>query len=445
MVKLILKHIYNKIETINTEGNKMKLRYGVFSSVVASFFIAGCGGAGGLAGNSSSGWSSVQKSDFIQILNEDKYSSVCDLQPMIQQYKTTKSDKVLSNLLVKYTKNLANGCIEIDKFKSALSAKNSNAHYETYEEYVSSSDILAKLNSGASIESILEPYVPQMPQFYPLINAYNNAVSPVTKYKIKLNIERVKLLKPDNWDTYAMVNIPEYKFRLLENGVNNLEFNVITGRPSWPTPVFSSMMKYITVHPTWNVPDNIARKEEIKRIIKDKSYLKRHNMVVKKDYGLDSPTVDPSKINWKEYLKPEWENKELPYKIIEQSGSRNALGRVKFMFPNRYSVYMHDTNNKKLFNYQQRAFSHGCIRLEKPLKLLGHLSTFYTKEKFDEVGKILKNKKTKYVSLAQKIPVHIVYLTAYVENGMVNFYGDIYGYDRMQKLRVPTTMVAKEQ
>ena len=418
----------------------MRVKIGILSAVVASFFIAGCGGAG-VGGGS---WSSAQKSEFLEILQEDRYSSVCDLQPMINQYQQTKDDKILSKLLVNYTENLANGCIDIDSFKRALSAKNPNAHYEFYEEYVSSSDIMSKLSKGASIKSILEPYVPQMPQFFPLINAYNSAISPVSKYKIKLNIERVKLLKPDNWDTYVLINVPEYKFRLFENGQKSLEFNVIVGKPSWPTPIFSSMMKYITVHPTWNVPDNIARKEEIPKIIRDKNYLKRHNMVVKRDYGLDSPTVDPSKINWKEYLKPEWANKPLPYKIIEQSGSRNALGRVKFMFPNRYSVYMHDTNNKKLFQYQQRAFSHGCVRLEKPLKLLGHLSTFYTKQKFEEVGAILKAKKTKYVNLAQKIPVHIVYLTAYVENGVVNFFGDIYGYDRMQKLRVPTTMVEKE-
>ena len=428
----------------------MKLRDITLATSLASIFFAGCANTDAVkpAKNSKAvvqtGWSSSQKSEFLDILQSDTYSSICDLQPMIAKYRESNDENTLNKLLVEYTKNLANSCIDTEGFKAALRAKNPNASYEFYEEYVSSSDILAKLNSGASIKSILEPYVPQMPLFYPLIDAYNLAVSPVQKYKIKLNIERVKLLKPTGWDTYILANVPEYKFRLFENGQKSLEFKIIVGRPSWPTPIFSSMMKYITVHPTWNVPDNIARKEEIKRIIKDPSYLRRHNMVVKKDYGLDSPTINPKTINWKEYLKPEWANKELPYKIIEQSGSRNALGRVKFMFPNRYSVYMHDTNNKKLFKYQQRAFSHGCMRLEKPLKLLGHVSTFYTKQKFEEVGQILKAKKTKYVNLDQKIPVHVVYLTTYVENGVVNFFGDIYGYDRMQKLRVPTVMVERE-
>ncbi len=424
----------------------MKLRYALPLSLSAAFILSGCGGSGflGIGGD----WSSSQKDEFLQILQEDKYSSVCDMQDMINQYQSTKDDKILSKILVKYTENLANGCIDQESFQRALDAKRAqgiNTYYEFYNEYVNSNDILEKLKKGESVKSILEPYVPQMPQFFPLIDAYNSAISPVQKYKIKLNIERVKLLKPTGWDTYVLINVPEYKFRLFENGQKSLEFKVVVGKPTWQTPIFSSTLKYITVHPTWNVPDNIARKEIIPAIIKDPSYLRRHNMVVKRDYAPDSPTVNPSKINWREYLKPEWANKELPYKIIEKSSSRNALGRVKFMFPNRFSVYMHDTNMKKLFVYPQRAFSHGCIRLEQPLRLLGHLSTFYTKQKFDEVGEILKAKKTKYVSLAQKIPVHIVYLTAYVDNGVVNFFNDIYGFDKITKLRIPTKMVERKK
>jgi len=420
----------------------MKFKYSLAVSIVTAFVISGCNGIGTILG--STNWSDEQKSEFLQILQEDKYSSVCDLHPMIAQYEQTKDDKILDKLLVKYSENLANSCIDIPTLKAGIRAKESKnikTHYEIYKEYVSSSDIMAKLKSGATVSSILDTYVPHMPQFFPLIDAYNAAVSPVQKYKIKQNIERVKLLKPTGWNTYVLINVPEYKFRFFENGKKSMEFKVVVGRQTWQTPIFSSMMKYITVHPRWNVPDNIARKEVIPGIIRDKSYLKRHNMVVKRDYAPDSPTVDPSSIDWKKYLTPEWAKKDLPYKIIEQASSHNALGSVKFMFPNRFSVYMHDTDSKGLFLRQLRAYSHGCIRLEKPLKLLGHLSTFYTKQKFEEVGKILKAKKTEYVGLTQQIPVHIVYLTAYVENGVVNFYTDIYGFDKITKLRVPTKMV----
>jgi hypothetical protein len=411
----------------------------LFMGVVAAI-LAGCSDIGTKITKPKSRWSPAQKNEFIEILEEDRYSSVCDLTPMIEQYKETKDEKILTNILIRYTENLANSCIDIDYFKRKLDAKRAankiNTHYEFYEEYVSEGTIMRQLENGESIESILSTYVPQTPQFKKLIYAYSYTESPDLRAKIKLNIERTKLFQPEGWDTYVLVNVPEFKFRFFENGEKVLEFKVIVGKPTWQTPIFSSMLKYITVNPTWNVPDNIARKEIIPRIVKDINYLKRNNMVVKRDYGLDSPTVDPRKVNWKEYLKPEWEFKELPYKIIERSSTRNALGRVKFMFPNRFSVYMHDTNNKKLFRHSQRAFSHGCIRLEKPLKFLGHLATYYTKQKFDQVEVLLKAKKTKYIGLKEHIPVHIVYLTAYAEDGGVRFFNDIYGFDKITRLRL---------
>jgi len=425
----------------------MKNRYKIILSITSAIFIAGCSGLG--IGGSGGALNDSQKQEFLQILENDTYSSLCNLTPMYEQYKATKDDKILSELFVRYTQNLANSCIDIDNFKKALEKRKEqkiNAVYEIHEDYVSSSDLFNQLQKGKSVKAILDEYVPPMPQFYKLINAYNVATSPELKHKIKLNIERTKLMDPDpsHWNTYVLINVPEFKFRLFENGQKTMEFNVITGRPTWPTPIFDGTLRYISVNPTWNVPDNIARKEEIPKIIKDPSYLRRHNMVVKRDYAPDSPTVDPKKVNWKEYLKPEWANKELPYKIIEQSSSHNALGRVKFLFPNKYSVYMHDTNNKKLFAHQIRAFSHGCIRLEQPLRFLGHLSTFYTTKKFEEVGEFLKSKKTKVVGLKQKIPVHIVYLTAYVENGVANFFPDVYGYDKMQQLKAPIKLVKKK-
>ncbi len=411
---------------------------------LATLFLTNCQGP--LKKSSTASFTSEQKRDFLSILESDTYSSVCDLKPLIAQYEATKNETILEDILYRYTENLANSCIDIPTFEKGLAYKNAQgikAVYKIYRDYVSKSDITSQLRQGVSIDNILAPYVPQTPQFNALIDAYEATQDPATREKIKINIERTKLFKNEGWDTYVLINVPEFKFRLFENGQKSLEFPVIVGKPTWPTPIFSSMLRYITVNPTWNVPDSIARKEIIPAIIKDKNYLKRHNMVVKRDYAPDSPTINPRKINWKEYLKPEWENKELPYKIIEQSSTRNALGRVKFLFPNEYSVYMHDTNNKALFNRSIRAFSHGCIRLSQPLRLLGHLSTYYTTKRFEEVGDILKAKKTKIIGLEQKIPVHIVYLTAYVENGMVNFHPDIYGYDKFTKLKLPVRIVKK--
>ncbi len=426
------------------KGVRVKKRYFLKGCgvLVASLLISGCAPTGGGSGS----WSDSQVKEFEAILAEDRYSSLCDLGPLYQQYLQTKDKKLLNKLLYNYVKNLANSCIDLDSFERAQErrkAQGIKTHYSVYLENVSSIDIFNKLSKGEKIESILAPYIPPTPQFNRLIDALNSTSDPASRKKIKLNIERTKIMDPNNWDTYVLINVPEYKFRLFENGTKVMEFKVIVGKYKWQTPIFSSTMKYIVINPTWNVPDNIARKEIIPHLVKDPvGYLKRHNMVVRRDYNIDSPPVDPRSVNWKKYLSKEWENKELPYKLIERASTRNALGQVKFMFPNRFSVYMHDTNKKYLFNNVQRSFSHGCIRLEKPFDLLRHISTNYTATPIEnpkEYLALLRRKKkrdTTYINLVRTIPVHIVYLTAYVdEDGVVRFFNDIYRYDAIQHVR----------
>jgi len=245
-----------------------------------------------------------------------------------------------------------------------------------------------------------------------------------------------KIVKPSNWDTYVLINAPEYKFRLFEGGAKSMEFAVVVGKRSWQTPIFSSTLKYIVLNPAWNVPDNIARDEIIPKIVRNIGVLKRKNMVVRKDYNIDSTPVDPKSVDWKLYLTPEYKKKALPYKLIQKASNRNALGTVKFMFPNRFSVYMHDTQAKSLFGRDARAYSHGCIRLSKPQKLLEHISTNYSSKSFSTVQKIASTKKTSYLNLDRYIPVKITYLTAYVkEDGSLSFFSDMYGFDSSQRVK----------
>ena len=159
-------------------------------------------------------------------------------------------------------------------------------------------------------------------------------------------------------------------------------------------------------------------------------------MVVRRDYNIDSEPVDPKSVDWKLYLTKEYKHKNLPFKLIQRSSNRNALGTVKFMFPNRFSVYMHDTQSKSLFKRKKRAYSHGCIRLSQPKALLKHVANSYTSGGFDAVQKRSKTKKTNYVNLKQQIPVNIVYFTAYVdEGGALHFFDDVYGFDASQKMK----------
>jgi len=411
--------------------------------LIALLFLSGCTRMpSALRGD----WNQKQKSEFIHILESDRYSSICGLDPLYNQYKTTKYNRILTELLVRYTKNLSDGCIDISSFRASQEDKKSKkieTHYALYLEKADRDRIILQLQSGLSIDSIMAPYVPKIPQFERLIRHYNalkanEGVTSEKARKVKLNIERTKLMSSTGWDTYVLINVPQYQFRFFESGIKIMEFGVVVGKYTWQTPIFTSNLKYIVVNPTWNVPDNIARQEIIPHYLRNQNYLKQKNMVVRRDYNIDSEPVDPGSVNWNKYLTAEYKTKSIPYKFIERSSAGNALGRVKFMFPNRFSVYMHDTNNKKLFNYNtpaKRFQSHGCIRLAQPKDLLKHFGETYAAIPYSEVVEKYNSRKMYHIDLNQDIRVHVTYLTAYVrEDGTLYFFGDQYGYDKTQKL-----------
>jgi murein L,D-transpeptidase YcbB/YkuD len=232
--------------------------------------------------------------------------------------------------------------------------------------------------------------------------------------------------------TYALVNIPEFKVRIIENDKTSVEMKVITGKRGHETPIFSENLKYITLNPTWNVPDSIARNEIIPKTLRNPGYLKSHRLVVRKDYDLNSPAQSFNPSLARNYVGGKG---PVPFKFIEVPSNKNALGRVKFIFPNHHSVYMHDTPTKSLFKRKTRAFSHGCVRLEKPKYMLEYIAKNYTAHDYADVVKKYNSMKTHYLKITKPLPVHTVYLTTYVDDkGQLLSLGDIYGYDKSQRL-----------
>ncbi len=410
---------------------------GVFFAAAISIIALFTGCRGPHFGDTQ-GWSSSQKRDFESILASDRYASLCELKPLYDQYRSTGNTAILSRILTGYVRNLANSCVDIDAYKRVEKEKNRNkihTHQEFKLSSVSDSRTLSQLRSGYSIEEILTPYIPKNPIFHRLLAAYRSGDR---SRKLRMSLERSKLLDDEGWDnTYFVINVPEFRLRFIDRGQMAMSFPVITGKRNWQTPIFSAYMKYVVLNPAWNVPDNIARREEIPKLLKNPNYLKRKNMVVRRSYDIDSTAVDPSKVDWKKYLGSEYKHKEIPYKLIQKASSRNALGKVKFMFPNRYSVYMHDTPRKSLFRHSKRAFSHGCIRLSKPLELLYYLSdTGYLKKSTEEIKEMLKKGKRRYVNLVNPIPVHVVYMTAYPDNdGSIRQSADVYGFDSSMQMK----------
>ncbi|MFT7824757.1 MAG: L,D-transpeptidase family protein [Sulfurimonas sp.] len=411
----------------------MKIR--VLMIVLGAIVMSGCVGT-----PDEEGWRYGQKRDFLAILEADRYASICEQQALYEKVKETENSRLMSKLLVSYAKNLANGCIDLERFEKTQKSRKTRqveTHYDIYRQKVDGAEILSQLRAGRTIENILKPYVPTTDQFPLLVQKYHalkgrEGVMKQQLQKIRLNIERTKIMRPDLGEDYALVNIPEFKVRIKKGRQTALKFGVIVGKRHLQTPVFAEKMQYVTLNPQWGVPDSIARNEIIPEILKDPTYLARNNMVIRRDYNLESGDLGLNDINISAYNGGKG---EVPFKFIEKPSERNVLGRIKFIFPNRYSVYMHDTQTKHLFKRKVRTFSHGCIRLAKPDKMLRHITMNYTDETMDSVTEKYHSLKTHHIAISKPVMVHTVYLTAYVdESGELLFFKDYYGFDRYQKL-----------
>ncbi len=403
-----------------------KMKIGVKTKILLAVALAAL--LGGCVGpRDAEGWSSSQKNQFMKILASDKYASICNERPLYEKVKQSQNSRLMTQLLADYTYNLANSCID----------KNTLGDFGAYWQKVSASDIQRKLRAGQSIEQILKPYVPEYVQFKLLLAKYRAlqqtpGTSPETLRKVRLNIERIKLMKPNLGKTYALVNIPEFRVRIIENDKTSIGMGIIVGKVDHQTPLFSEKLQYIVLNPTWNVPDSIARNEVIPKLLRDPGYLKKHRLVMRRDYNLDSPALSPASVNLRAYKGGEG---PVPFKFIEVPSDKNALGRVKFIFPNHHSVYMHDTPTKYLFKRKVRAYSHGCVRLQDPKLMLKYLTEHYTNYTFAQAMEKYNSYKTHYMKIIKSLPVHTAYLTAYVnEDGVLKLFPDIYGFDAKQKL-----------
>ena len=255
---------------------------------------------------------------------------------------------------------------------------------------------------------------------------------PVSYYirKMRLNLDRIKWLKREEARVRIELNIPAFRLYLYDGKGLVTTMRVITGKPDHPTPVFSDVMTTIVVNPYWRIPESIVRNEMLKHLIKDPHHYERQHKYLYKGWGPNSEKVNPATVNWKQY---KGNKKRIPYHFMQEPGSRNALGKIKFLFPNKYSVYIHDTPGKRYFFRDVRALSHGCMRIQKPRELLEALALYNSNVHVDSIMKRLGTSDNKHIGLRRRIPVDITYLTSFVDDyGNLHFRRDIYGYDRLQ-------------
>jgi len=245
---------------------------------------------------------------------------------------------------------------------------------------------------------------------------------------IKINLDRIKWLheRPDN--RHIIINIPDYRLYYEVEGKLKMTMKVIVGRRKNPTPIFSNRVKSVVLNPYWNVPKSIIQKEMIPKLLRNPHAMAKQGIDIYTGWGRDAKKVSGGSVNWAQYRY----SKTVPYRFAQRPGNRNALGRIKFLFPNQFNVYMHDTPTKYLFKREKRSYSHGCIRLAQPRLMMRTIASFNPSLKLDKAEKILKSKKNTYFSLENTIPIDVVYLTAWVDyDGKLQFRDDVYKYDKL--------------
>jgi murein L,D-transpeptidase YcbB/YkuD len=258
-----------------------------------------------------------------------------------------------------------------------------------------------------------------------VMSYYLNLPAKKNIQQIIANLDKCKLYPKRFENEYVEVNIPDFNLRYYRDGQRLFKTGIVVGRIDRPTPIFSDMITYMVLNPTWTIPDNLIKRDLIHVLRENPLYLQENNIRVfsgKKEVQVNSTDLDPY----------EHSSKRVPYRFVQYPGDTNALGRVKFMFPNKYAVYLHDTDNKSLLERRYKIYSSGCMRVDKPFDLMNILLT-HDKGNYsqDRIQQILDTMKPATLKLTKSIPVHILYFTVYKEDGLAYFKNDIYLYDQM--------------
>ena len=293
-------------------------------------------------------------------------------------------------------------------------------------------DLVGTLTAAADngLNTWLDTIKPKQAQYVALQKALGDPAMSRAADQIALNLERWRWMPDELGTRYVLVNIPSFHLEAREAGQPALQMKVVVGKPENKTPIFSDKMTTTVFSPYWNVPESIVEGETAPAAARDPGFLERNNIEILRLSKSGATAVNPSAVNWDD---PE-ELKALAFR--QKPGAKNALGHVKFLFPNPYDVYLHDTPADALFARPGRAFSHGCIRVEQPEALAKWVLTGAREWTDEKIVEAMHAGEEQHVKLKQEIPVHIVYFTAWADDaGAVRLVPDVYGYDATQSSR----------
>lgn len=237
------------------------------------------------------------------------------------------------------------------------------------------------------------------------------------EHQIIANLERWKWYPKEMGKEYIIINIPDYRLTLVKDKDTIRTHKVIVGRATRKTPILTSKLTQVVFNPTWTVPPTILWKDVIPAILKNRNYLTETNILI---YDSNGNRISPY----------DWQlSKAYDYRYVQTPGTFNSLGMVKFIFPNRFSVYLHDTNHRDFFDKAERSLSSGCVRVDNPLELTEYLLDDAVNWNLDKITEILQSEKTKFVTIKKNISFHLLYWTAWSENDELIFRDDIYDLD----------------
>lgn len=243
--------------------------------------------------------------------------------------------------------------------------------------------------------------------------------------QLQVNLERWRWMPASLGERHILVNVPEFRLDVYEGDRSVLAMRVVVGKDQSRTPAFSDKMTYLELNPAWNLPDSIVNDEILPAASGNPGYIASKNMEVVKGWGDGEEVVDLYSVDLASLGQP-----GSLYRLRQRPGDDNPLGKVKFMFPNEFNIYLHDTPADHLFNRAERGFSHGCIRLEKPMELAAYLLKEDPKWTPEAIQAAVASGEHQAISLPKPLPVHILYWTAWVEgDGSVHFRKDLYGHD----------------
>lgn len=246
--------------------------------------------------------------------------------------------------------------------------------------------------------------------------------------QIRANMERWRWMPSELGAEHIRVNIAGFRMDVMSGNKLVMRKRAIVGRPYRRTPVFSGNMTYLVLNPSWEVPSRLAANDQLPQIQADPGYLDRMGFQILSGWGAEERRIDPSQVDWSAL-----DHQNFPFRLRQAPGPLNALGQVKFMFPNQHNVYLHDTPARDLFAQEERAFSSGCIRVDEPMDLVDWLLSGPGRPRVmtpEEIRRILDSGTETTVRLGRALPVHLLYWTAWVgEDGRIQYRPDIYGRD----------------